>query len=493
MRLGQLPVALVACCMALPATAVAAPPRQLQLVTSSDQVDAVRYDPTGPAHAEFPAFIAPGSKSPFELRVARAALGRPITVTQVVRGPGGVTNRLLPGGLVPDFRAGGLQRFFRLSITDEQGKLRIRRDSGFCPGYRTRFSPDGAEQPTYPDVCGTWLGGNPFILGQVWGIEQGWASPALGYDQGELDLPDGTYHGELIILGRYRQLFGIPAADATAMFTIHVRTAPKPAQPSHPPAIPGDARQHSAPSVLAAQPPPERPTGPPTATPSPATVPDLAPVPAWGVQAVHDEQGRDQLTFAATVWNAGPARLSVDGFRRKGQNIMDAYQNFYRNGQRVGYRRVGTFEYDPRPGHEHWHFSDFANYNLLDAGGSHIVRSGKEAFCLAPTDAEDLTLPGAEWRPSYLGFSQCGSPASLSLSETMPAGWGDTYVQSLPGQSFDITDLPNGDYQIEVLANPLGRLLEANTANNRSLRRIRLEGTAAHRTAIALPYNGITG
>jgi hypothetical protein len=484
-------VVMVTCAM-LPAAVAAAEP-QLRLITSSDQANAVRYEADGPAYAEIPEYVAPGTSSAFELRVGRAALGKPITVTQVLHGPAGVTTRSLPSGLVSDFRAGGLEHFFRYVVTDAQGMVRTSGDSSFCPGHRTRVSPDGAEQASYPEVCGTWTAGNPFILAQVWGIEEGWAASTLQYGQVALDLPDGTYQLQLAVTDRYRKLFAIPAAHALANFTLHVRPETQPGAMSRQPAGPPDARQHSALPGLVAQAAATRPTGEPTAKPNRATVPDLVPMPSWGVRATLDEQGHDQVTFAATVWNAGPARLSVDGFRRNGTNTMDAYQDFYRDGQRVGYQLVGTFEYDARPGHEHWHFSDFANYNLLDAAGTHVMRSGKEAFCLAPTDAENLTVPGAEWRPSYLGFSQCGTQASISLSETLPTGWGDTYVQSLPGQSFDISGLPNGTYQIEVLANPLGRLIETNTTNNRSLRHVELGGTPGHRTAVALAYDGITG
>jgi hypothetical protein len=238
---------------------------------------------------------------------------------------------------------------------------------------------------------------------------------------------------------------------------------------------------------------PVRPAGPHATAPDPATLPDLAALPAWGTTAVVDGQGRDQLQFSATVWNAGPAELAVDGFRSRGQDLMTAYQNFYRGGARVGYRRVGSFEYDPRPGHEHWHFRDFATYRLLGRSGRQVVRSGKEAFCLGATDGVDLAVPGATWRPDTLGFSNCGSRTSLSLREALPAAWGDTYVQSLPGQSFDITDVPNGTYLIEVRANPLGRLLETTHANNVSLRRVQLSGVPGKRKAVALPYEGVTG
>ena len=56
-------------------------------------------------------------------------------------------------------------------------------------------------------------------------------------------------------------------------------------------------------------------------------------------------------------------------------------------------------EWDAREGHRHWHFTDFAQYNLLAADKKLAVRSGKEAFCLANTDAVDYTIPNAKWRP----------------------------------------------------------------------------------------------
>ena len=70
-------------------------------------------------------------------------------------------------------------------------------------------------------------------------------------------------------------------------------------------------------------------------------------------------------------------------------------------------------------------------------------------------------------------------------------GWGDTYSQFLPGQSFDITNMSNGTYYIEVVANPDHRLYERSTSNNRSLRKVILGGTRGHRTVTVPPYQGI--
>ncbi len=128
--------------------------------------------------------------------------------------------------------------------------------------------------------------------------------------------------------------------------------------------------------------------------------------------------------------------------------------------------------YDARPGHQHWHFEQFARYSLLAKDQTQIVRSEKTGFCLAPTDAIDLTAPGAEWNPYSIGLgTACGGRGSLWTREVLPAGWGDTYFQGLPGQSFDITYLPNGTYYIAVQANPDGLLTEVTTATTSSCAR----------------------
>ncbi|MEU6985849.1 lysyl oxidase family protein [Streptomyces sp. NPDC046324] len=215
--------------------------------------------------------------------------------------------------------------------------------------------------------------------------------------------------------------------------------------------------------------------------------PDLRSLPAYGItisDGGEDIPGKDYLAFSANVWNAGPAQLVVDGFRSPGKAKMDAYQYFYdAQGKQVGYTPTGTMEWDPRPGHVHWHFTDFASYRLLKADQKETVRSGKEAFCLANTDAVDYTVKNANWHPYNTDLATaCGQENSISVREVLDVGSGDTYTQDLPGQSFDITNLPNGTYYIQVLANPENRLKETNTANNSALRKVVLGGKPGKRT-----------
>ena len=490
--------AALAALLAFAGTAGAMSPEPaLRLVSVTDSADVVRYGPDEPAFGQVPVWVVAPVGAPFELRVARAALGKPIGVTRIVHGPRGPAAVRLPADVAAGFIPGGIAGFLTLTVRDAAGAVVLARTTNFCPVSRSRFDPASPDAPVYPDACGGFEGGNPFTLGQVWGIEGGWGASALGFDGGTFEIPDGSYTATIAIAPRHRELFAIPADAAEASFTLRVRTEVLEEPPPGPGPTPGPP-PHEMPTMVAglreaAPPPAAPPSEPPLDEPAMDTRPDLIALPAWGIMTAVDEAGRDTVQFAATVWNAGPAPLSADGFRIPGQDLMDAYQNFFRDDVRVGHRRVGTFEYDIRPGHEHWHFTDFARYSLLDAEGHEVLRSGKEAFCLAATDAEDLTVPGADWRPDAIGFSECGTRGSLSLREVLPVGWGDTYVQSLPGQSFDITDLPNGTYLVEVVANPVGRLVETTRDNNRALREITIGGAPGARTVVATPYLGIAG
>jgi len=184
----------------------------------------------------------------------------------------------------------------------------------------------------------------------------------------------------------------------------------------------------------------------------------------------------------------------VDGFRIKDTKEMDAYQYFYDdNGNEVGSAPAGGLQWDPRPGHNHWHFKAFATYRLLNSTRTLTERSGKEAFCLAPTDAINLNTENANWKPASTDLSTaCGSEGALSIREVLDTGWGDTYGQYLPGQSFNVTNLANGVYYIEVLANPDHKLAESNVNNNSALRKIRIGGTVGgKRTLKVYDYAGI--
>ncbi|WP_328904881.1 lysyl oxidase family protein [Streptomyces sp. NBC_00234] len=510
---------------------------KLSLIAASTSVtlDSWKEDPG--VYLDLGTYVT-AENGPFELKVTRKSYKDPVVATQIIREGKKTRTKTLPRGVVKDFA--GLPGFARIVITDAAGKAVANRTEAFCPNNASgRVRPDAPSTSKYPESCPV----NPFTLGSVWGVENGWASNTYaGYYGAPVDLKPGKYTAKVSVTKKYRDLFGIADQPRTIKVTVRERSyeeggseglrsgaspmaghaghgamrSPAPASatsgagPSYnvghgphtpaPPALPwslkksalrasamGDAPgqtdgSRKAPAVA---PNAARPKGKASVPDVPK--PDLRSLPAYGITVSDGEQnvkGKDYLAFSANVWNAGPAQLVVDGFRSPGKKLMDAYQYFYdAKGKQVGYTPTGTMEWDPRPGHEHWHFTDFASYRLLKADKKETVRSGKEAFCLANTDAVDYTVKNANWHPDNTDLSTaCGQENSISVREVLDVGSGDTYTQDLPGQSFDITGLANGTYYIQVLANPEKRLKETNLKNNSALRKVILGGTPGART-----------
>jgi Lysyl oxidase len=285
----------------------------------------------------------------------------------------------------------------------------------------------------------------------------------------------------------YRSLFAIPPEHAAA--TVQIRVAPPRRRGRG--ASRADASRADASKPLAAQTDDQ---------PSPDTLPDLAALPPWDLSTTRGgrrssrTRGRDYIRFAGSPWNAGPAPLVVEGFRPQGEDFMRAYQYFFDgDGDVVGRAPAGAMAFHDAPRHNHWHFLQLVTYRLVRPGGRPPVRSRKQAFCITATDPVDLTLPRALTDIGFVPFtgSACGTQRSIWIREALPAGWADTYGAGTPGQSFDITGLPNGRYFVEMEVNPGGELYEVSKDNNVSRRRITLSGRPGARRVRAAPWNGI--
>jgi Lysyl oxidase len=433
-----------------------------------------------------PAYFDPGvflaaTGGPLELRVTRLDYDHPFEINQIVQTDEGTEARPLPPESIDQFS--GLKDFFSMEARNEKGKLLSTATLPFCPSAydKQRVNDAGPAVPVYPSFCYM----NPFTKSTVWGLEEGWAANASGFDGAMIDGADGHYDVTVSVAPTYAELFGIPAEAASATVGVTVKTSKNKCHHHCSGGVipPGGGRVAKTQAT-------EGDPVPTMENPDPSLLPDLVALPAWSV-FVDRRSGGDYLSFAANVWVSGASPLVVEGFREPNADVMNGFQYFYQNGEAVGRWPAGELQYDNRRGHKHWHFKQFAAYSLLNADQTEAVKSKKEAFCLAPTDPIDLSLPGADWAPETGLSTACGSPNSIWIRETLPIGWGDTYYQGLPGQSFNVTDLPNGTYYIAVQANPLGALKEQDLSNNTQLREVILKGKPGHRRVSVPPWHGI--
>ena len=384
---------------------------------------------------------------------------------------GGLSGSLPPAST--DSWNSGLDKFASIVIRDLDGNIvkRIAQDACFG-GYSQRVQPDAPATSPFPFYC-PW---NPYTLGSVMGLEQGHASSISGdeYSYRSRKLDPGRYDVTARIRPAYAAAIGISAEDALRETRLVVKKGSDDDFRAQRPQRPGSA---------ALKPAAHRPVGAAAVPPPGGPAPDLRSLPAWGMTL--NSKGT-LLRFAATVWNGGTSPLVVDGFRGDHADHMDAFQYFFdSDGEQVGYQPVGEMHWHAQ-NHQHWHFEDFARYRLMkkDENGqlTQAVKSTKQSFCLANTDAVDYTLPGSDWQPENTDLSTaCGGHDALSIREVLSAGSGDTYSQYRYGQAFKIKNVPNGVYYVSVEANPVGNLYELDETNNVSLRKVKLSGSGENR------------
>ncbi|MEJ7795315.1 MAG: lysyl oxidase family protein [Nocardioides sp.] len=452
---GLAGAALLTTALALTPTAGAdePPPPAASPVSLRSAEKVITYAYRNRVYTDFGLRMVAGAE-PFEIHARRASYDDPISTVWHTAG-GDVA---LPEGSMEDFS--GLTDFVDLTVTRvSSGQVVKQMSIASCfNGYSARTRPDAPARSPYPRGC-PW---NPYTVGSVMGIQAGWSTPVFPEYGRAVRLAVGRYDVVATIDTAYAELFGIAPEDAAATTRLVVRTEEgSEGQPTE--------RRSGETLVPASS---QEPRKSAAGAMAPDGAPDLQSLPAFDIRL--NPKGT-AMRFAATVWNGGSGPLVVDGFRAGGEDHMDAYQYFYdADGNETGYQEVGEFHFHGA-NHQHWHFQDFARYRLLSEDQTLAVKSTKASFCLANTDAVDYTLPNADWQPENTDLSSaCGGPEAQGLREVLSNGSGDTYMQYRAGQAFRIENLPDGIYYLAVEANPLGALVEGDSTNNDSLRRVRL-------------------
>lgn len=124
-------------------------------------------------------------------------------------------------------------------------------------------------------------------------------------------------------------------------------------------------------------------------------------------------------------------------------------------------RQVGGFMWHAE--HKHFHFQDFATYELrrLRAPGKVDWRergllqiAPKVSFCLMDTQPSRPDSP-----PPF--YTVC-----LTANQGISPGWEDVYANFLDGQGLSIEGLPDGQYALAVRLDPNNRLYETDDTDN---------------------------
>jgi hypothetical protein len=123
-------------------------------------------------------------------------------------------------------------------------------------------------------------------------------------------------------------------------------------------------------------------------------------------------------------------------------------------------------------GHNHWHVAEVAVNRLVRLDNNGRPAKGKSwtdskvGFCFFDSDRELVTKgpESAAHSRDSCGHSEEDHVVGMGLSP----GWGDTYKWILPGQSIDITDLPDGTYRLWAEADAHRWFREVTRDNNRT-------------------------
>lgn len=215
------------------------------------------------------------------------------------------------------------------------------------------------------------------------------------------------------------------------------------------------------------------PTGGWSDSPGVVHYPDLQ---TWTPYEVRIERsGKTRLLrFSNTIANRGEGPLEIVPVNRP-DGTTEAHQVLYThdsegNWLEIGSEFVGSFELHPT--HNHWHFADFARYELRSVAadgsiGSRILTSRKVSFCVLDTTVDDPALEHSGPR-TYL---VCGR----ELPQGISVGWADTYGWWLPDQDLDISGIKNGNYWLVSTADPDDRLNEGGTREDNNSAAVKLQ------------------
>ena len=206
------------------------------------------------------------------------------------------------------------------------------------------------------------------------------------------------------------------------------------------------------------------PPGPPVGQPR---LPDIAPAAPQDAQ-ITVEDGRALMRFSTMLVNIGDGDFILRATRAANGWKVDQDVSYSESGAKV-YRTPAKLVWGG-DGHDHWHVRRIAVGRLVpferDGGDPPSEGDGwadtKIGFCyydhsrLLDDAAQNAVFP-------RLG---CGVKADSAIGMGLSPGWRDIYTFNLPGQSIDVTDVPDGKYRLWITVDEGGWFREQRRDNN---------------------------
>ena len=158
-------------------------------------------------------------------------------------------------------------------------------------------------------------------------------------------------------------------------------------------------------------------------------------------RCVHGVGRRKLLRFGTRIANVGPADL------------------------RLGRPMDGVDHWIWGECHQHFHYEAYAAYELFDPRANVILPIGaKSGFSVI-----DIGV----WDPQ---LAPNGCHGYNGNDQGITSGCQDTYSRNLQCQWIDITDVPDGTYEVIVTTNPEGQIPEVTLDNNSARARVDIQG-----------------
>jgi len=207
-------------------------------------------------------------------------------------------------------------------------------------------------------------------------------------------------------------------------------------------------------------------TSAPLVVPVEPRYPDLRMGPLEDITVGLTPEGTISVRFPATIVNIGDGDFLVRATRphpfsnewEVRQRIADADALFSQRETPATLAWGGD-------GHNHWHVQHVEAHRVETLDGEVLGEVVKGGFCFFDTDLLHDELSGSPDHAVYSAVG-CGGQLDLGAHMGLSVGWGDLYPAQMLDQTVKVSELPDGNYVVRMIADPFDWFVEGDETNN---------------------------